>query len=293
LRVAEFLCRPVVGRWVSRVCRGRIPSLRFRGWRGATDAPGVRPGTVASIFWGIYESAEIRFVRRYLRPDLNVVELGASLGVVSAEVSMRQERGRRICVEANPALVPLLRRNVAANSRRGGEIVLNRAVDYSGRGTIRFVRGETSAGGRTAAVSRLLTGAEKWDEVEAVTLSQLLDEFDVGPYALVSDVEGSEAGFISYDAAALAPCRQLMSFMMSPARSSRRASRACGARSSTPTASASAPGAAQSSSSSGTTRERAPRLGRHEVPVGDGCRDSSAGLSTTSTAGASASRASS
>lgn len=212
LLLAEALCQPWLGRLISALFRGRVPSLRFRGWRVATDVAGVDPGMVASIFWGIYESAEIRFLRRHLRPDLDVVELGASLGVVSAEVSRLQAPGhKRVCVEANPALVSILRQNVAANAPGRDVSVVHRAVDYGPeRAPVRFFFGDSSISGHTVAPAGDPVEDEKYDLVPAVTLGELLSEFDIGPYALVCDIEGAEAGFIAHDAEALAACRQLI-----------------------------------------------------------------------------------
>ncbi len=202
--LAGALCHPSVGRLLSALFQGRIPSLRFGALRLDTRAPSVSPRIVAMIFWGIYESAELRFVRRYLRPDLDVLELGSSLGAVSCRIARRQQAGRKlVCVEANADLLPTLRRNVATHGRKPVE-VLNRAIGYDGP-TVRLQRGPDNISGR---VTR--NGADDTEEVPASTLSALLEEQGLGDYALVSDIEGAEAGFIERDAAALSHCQQVV-----------------------------------------------------------------------------------
>jgi FkbM family methyltransferase len=182
-----------------------VPSLRFRGWRVETDAPTVTPRIVAQIFWGVYESAELRFVERHLRRDLDVVELGSSIGAVSSAIAQRQDPERRLlCVEANPDLVPVLRRNVARNAPGHRVEVVHAAVAY-GRESVPFASGPTSVSGRVASGD-----AADTREVPARSLSRLLAEHAIGDFALVSDVEGAEAAVIEHDARALAACRQIV-----------------------------------------------------------------------------------
>lgn len=73
----------------------------------------AHPALVASIFWGLYESAEIRFVRRYLDPDLDCLELGSGIGLVSRVIAVSLRPGRRlVCVEPREDLLACARENV-------------------------------------------------------------------------------------------------------------------------------------------------------------------------------------
>jgi len=206
-RIGDVLCHPIIGDAIAGVFRGRVPSLRF-GTRLETHASCVTGKVAALIFWGMYESAEIRFVRRYLAPELDVIELGGSIGAVTSEIARRQAPGHQlISVEANPELIPLLRRNVDANAPGHPVRILHRALDYAGGGApTRFARGVTNMDGATGG------GADAGAvvEVPSCTLSGLLDEHGIREFALVSDVEGAEAGLIRHDAAALARCRQIV-----------------------------------------------------------------------------------
>lgn len=205
-RVAEILCHPLIGRAITTLFHGRVPSLRSRGWRLAVDAPGVSARTAAQIFWGIYENAELRFVERYLRPDLDVVEIGASIGAVASAIALHQHPARRlVCVEANPQLIDLLRRNVSSNAPGRPVEVVHRAISYSGR-TARFGLGPTNTSGQ---LDQADSGAETV-EVPASTLAELLRERDITRCALVADIEGAEAELIDKDADALLRCEQIL-----------------------------------------------------------------------------------
>ena len=79
------------------------------------------------IFWGFYESAELRLIRKHLPATLDVVELGGSLGVVAAHIGQRLEPGRQlISVEANPALIEALRTNITRSASGAVERVQRR-----------------------------------------------------------------------------------------------------------------------------------------------------------------------
>lgn len=48
----------------------------------------------AQLFWTFYERIEMDQIDAYLLPDLDVVELGSSLGVGTVLVARRLARGR-------------------------------------------------------------------------------------------------------------------------------------------------------------------------------------------------------
>lgn len=197
------LCHPLTGSLIGRVWANQIP---HRGGRVETPEGGD-PRVNALLFWGMYESAEIRFVRRHLGDDLDAVELGSSLGGVSCEIAKRLAGRRKlVCVEANSQLLPLLRRNLARNAPSQDARVVWGAIDYSGSGEVEFSVGDSNLSSRLGADA----AAPRRLAVPAATLSGVLAEAQVGDYALVADIEGAEAGLFLRDAAALARCRKII-----------------------------------------------------------------------------------
>lgn len=198
--LATVRLHPVSGRMIATVFRHRIP---HRGAR--IQVPhSVDPRVCAALFWGTYESAEIRYVRQFLEGDLDTVELGSSLGGVSCEVARKLQPGRRlVCVEANADLLPLLRDNVRANAPGSQVKVLHGAIDYGGSGSVQFAIGDSSLSSRVGA-GRVVR------DVPAFTLAQVLRQEGVAEYALVCDIEGAEAASFSQDRHALDECRMLI-----------------------------------------------------------------------------------
>lgn len=72
----------------------------------------------AQLFFGLYESAEIRLARGHLAGANVVIDLGSSLGIVASHILSRMtSQGHLVCVEANPSLIESLRRTTLSHAR--------------------------------------------------------------------------------------------------------------------------------------------------------------------------------
>jgi FkbM family methyltransferase len=85
-------------------CRFEIPvDLTDRNYRSA-------------FVFGEYESGERKLIRQFLRADDRVIELGGCIGVLSCLVNTRlKSPTHHLVVEANPELIPILRRHRELN----------------------------------------------------------------------------------------------------------------------------------------------------------------------------------
>ena len=207
-RVAAILSCSAIGRLLAVLLHDRIPN---RGCVIDTSSPVIVPSIKASLFWGFYESPEIRFVQRYLRNDLDVVELGSSIGVVSAHIARKMGQDRRlICVEPYSGLLDEIRINLALNAPRACYEIVHGAIDYSPehRDGVALAVGERNLGSRVVAAAD--AAAQACIRVPAVTLSDILAQHRIQSYALVADIEGGEAGLLEHEEGALAQCQQLI-----------------------------------------------------------------------------------
>jgi len=186
--VARAICHPAIGRAIGQLLRDHIP---YGGFLIETTSRNVCPETKAALFWGIYESCELRFVQRYIRRDLDVVELGASIGGVTCHIRKRLGPDQRLlAVEANPELAALACRSLERNGLTRNVSILNWAISYEGSASVRFALGDSTVTGRVADQA----SGDAVIDVPAATLSAILRDADIGPYALVSDIEGGEGG---------------------------------------------------------------------------------------------------
>lgn len=201
LAVARIITSGSAGWLVGRALNHRIPS---HGLVFDTRDPVVSPQVAAQLFFRLYESAEIRLVRRYLAGARTVVDLGSSLGIVAAHALDRMApEGRIICVEPNPSLLPYLERTTRRHANGREVDVVHAAISYQDgdQPGLLDVRG-------SSVESRLNEDPTSGTiEVPTLRLRDLVRRLDADePFALVSDIEGAEAAMILEDGEALRRC---------------------------------------------------------------------------------------
>jgi FkbM family methyltransferase len=199
--VGTRLCRPSFGRLIRRACGERVPH-----WDLTIPLSAVHNDIVVSaLFFGTYEFAEIFLAREFLYPEGDVVELGASMGVLSAHVSRRLRPGARLlCVEPNLRLHDAIKQTIRANSPSARSTLVAAAVYYGPSKSV------TLDGSDANSVRISDTGASDGTSVSVTSLSAVLREHAVGPYTLICDIEGSEAGLLVSDGGALKQCREIL-----------------------------------------------------------------------------------
>jgi len=155
---------------------------------------------------GTYEDAEAALIARHFKPGATVIELGASLGIISAVIG-RTNPARLLCVEAMPELAAAVRGMLARNCPQVPHEVIACAI-ASADGMISFASGGDDTFTGRVAESATAPGIV---QVPARRLSTILAEAKVtGPFHLVCDIEGMEVPLFLDDAGALARCEGMI-----------------------------------------------------------------------------------
>jgi FkbM family methyltransferase len=143
---------------------------------------------------GEYEAGERRLIREFLRADDRVIELGGCIGVLSCLVnSQLSSPCRHLVVEANPELIPLLKRHRQLN--RACFAIEECAVSIQPEITISVHRFMTHGGIFTQDGARRI-------RVRGRSLADL--HASHGPFnVLLIDVEGSELEILRISSALL------------------------------------------------------------------------------------------
>ncbi len=130
-----------------------------------------------------YELDERALIRRFIRADDRVLELGACLGIVSCITNrLLSDRSAHVVVEGNPRLIPAIHRNSALNNC--GFLVENCAASNEKEATF-YLHPVYVVGGTTERKS------SHGVRVPGRSLGDLTERY--GPFsALIMDVEGSE-----------------------------------------------------------------------------------------------------
>ncbi|WP_338550411.1 FkbM family methyltransferase [Roseovarius phycicola] len=137
---------------------------------------------------GGYEAHEARAVRMRVKPGQRVLELGAGLGYVSAVAARTSGPENVVSVEANPALLPVIERNLKLNGfaklRLMHGAVVGQTQDIEDLG---FDPKKAFWAGRIADDT---SNPEDIVSVPVLALPKLLEEFK--SQVVIMDVEGAE-----------------------------------------------------------------------------------------------------
>jgi FkbM family methyltransferase len=201
LRVASMLTGKTPARIISALSGNRI---KHHGVWFDVRSEDFSPRIRSQMFWGIYESAETRMIKKLLRDSTTVIELGSSLGVTSTHIASQMAKdGHLICVEANPQLFQGLRERLSPWANKLRVDVVHAAIADRG-GTIALALSPETTGSRLSPDGASAAAVE----VPALTLRQIIQKFGVADFDLVSDIEGAEGSFLIQDHDALQRCRR-------------------------------------------------------------------------------------
>lgn len=157
--------------------------------------------SVKGLDRGNYEGSEASLIKRHLPAGSTVVELGASLGIISSVIG-KTSPACLFCLEPLPTLAATARLMLARNCPEVRYQVLEYAIaPFDGHIDFSFYAKDNLSGkaGSWAGSQPVKVAARR--------LSTILQEEKIpGPYYLVSDIEGMEAGMLLEDAAAFESC---------------------------------------------------------------------------------------
>lgn len=139
---------------------------------------------------GWYEVEEANAVQALLRPGDKVLELGGGAGFLAALCGRKVGAANVVTVEANPKMIPLIKRNLAANGQSAITVVHGAVLASPERSTATFFVTKAF----WAAASKKPTAlASEQITVPALALDSLLERYN--PSVLIVDVEGAEEDF--------------------------------------------------------------------------------------------------
>ncbi|PRY95308.1 FkbM family methyltransferase [Hasllibacter halocynthiae] len=165
-------------------CRG----VRFPREDGLPDGE-----TLRALRRGTYERKEADAAHRLLRRPDRVLEIGAGIGFMSTFAAKVCRVEAAHCYEANPALIPYIRRVHEANGVEGRATAHNAllAPDGEAAGGARFYIREAFV------ASSMDPGPPGIVREETVPLKGMSEAFaEAEPTALICDIEGAEADLV-------------------------------------------------------------------------------------------------
>lgn len=133
---------------------------------------------------GEYEKTEIDFINNYIESEDNIVELGGGLGFTSCFVNnMINESSNHLVIEANPNLIDIINSNKSLN--HSGFELIGSAYHSSEKELELYIANEFWSSSTMKRDGDTVT-------VSAVSLEDILSDFDFEDFVLISDIEGGE-----------------------------------------------------------------------------------------------------
>jgi FkbM family methyltransferase len=175
----------------------------------AVDLAHPQVSTLLKAFFlkGIYELPERRLLKRYLPPHLPVIELGASIGVVSCVTNRRLvDPERHIVVEPDERLLPVIAGNRGANACSFE--VVHAALAY-GSDSAAFCPSPLFTSGS-------LHGEGDTVRVPATTVRALAERAGFDRFNLICDIEGMEVELVRHELSFLREHAQWLLVEMHP-----------------------------------------------------------------------------
>lgn len=147
-----------------------------------TDAAMVSPQVRNGLFKETYEEPERILVRRFLKPEDRVLEVGGGIGLVSLTCARICGVANVLTYEANPAMEAVIRNNFRLNGLEPN--LRNKLVTQDGRSVTFYVNDNIMS---SSCFDRNMGTPQT---LPSDALDQVLAEWK--PTALVMDVEGAE-----------------------------------------------------------------------------------------------------
>jgi len=171
--------------------RSRAPSRQQLPFENLTWLPA--PDVISrQILYNQFENNEIAFVRRFLRPGMTVVDIGAHHGLYSLLASVLVgATGRVIAVEPSPREMVRLQMHLAINRISNIEAIATAVASRTGRDLLQVYL--TSESGRSALRTAPSSDPRTFVPVDTRDLDGILAERNCGPVDLLKiDTAGSE-----------------------------------------------------------------------------------------------------
>ncbi len=195
--IAYFLQLSFIGLLIRKVYNNVVP---FWGVKVYTNSVEIKNSIISSIYFRMYESAEVRLIKKYLPMNHKVVEIGSSIGAVSSIISQKTPKYLYL-VEPNPYLTDILNRNMLKNSTSDYKI-FNCGISGSNTGSILyFNKGETNLTSYISAYPEKISL-----EIKSLTLSEIVNYEKLDSFFLVCDIEGMEVEILKEDTESLKNC---------------------------------------------------------------------------------------
>ena len=179
----------------------------FSRWPEYVELDGVKiplkhspldPKTRKRLMRGSYETAECDLVRRFIKPGAQILELGASVGIVTCFLGRQAGRaGRIVCVEADARLKAPFETQLALNGVQANWVNALCCPLWQDEVPDSIAQQSFQPSERTLS-GRAVAAPTSGENPPCLTALAICRQAGLEPSALVMDIEGAEAAWSEY-----------------------------------------------------------------------------------------------
>jgi FkbM family methyltransferase len=183
----EGIIHPIFGVWV-QISGNQV---EYRGMTIDLDNKQVPLPTKGTFLSRAHERAEFELIDTKLREDTNVIELGAGIGVLSCYINrILDDASTQIAVEANPELIPTLKRNRCLND---SDFIVHAGAYSPNESEVEFPILKSYKYGS------MMRESGETRSVAASSITSIASQYNIDNFGLVVDIEGTELELISHE----------------------------------------------------------------------------------------------
>ena len=142
----------------------------------------------------VYEKDEIAFFVKHFEPDMNMIDIGANVGIYTAlALTTKGFEGKLVCLEPCSESMEFLEKTVKINARKNAESVyLSNKAASNVEGTVTLYKNPENKGDNRLYADKLLN--EK-ATIQATTLDKICSQCDIDEVNFIKiDIQGFEKG---------------------------------------------------------------------------------------------------
>lgn len=204
--IFQLLCNRFIGSIITFLFQNRIPSIKEKLTAYYVPLDYTNEIIRSMIFFGFYESAERRMINKYLPININVVELGSSLGIISSQIINKLNGNCSVIfLEANSYLISNIKKNIQRIQTFNNYKIENKAISYSNDTVVVLNISNNNTEVRLHSVPL--------NSISTITVPtcRLSDLYITKQnYTLVCDIEGAEIEILIYDSESLNHCSNMI-----------------------------------------------------------------------------------
>ena len=163
------------------------------------------------MFHDLYEKIERRLIK-FLDDDLDVIEAGGGIGLISMYIKQKIKNKKLIILEPNERLNNIIKNNFKINNFTNENfILLNYALSDETDQIVNFQKFESSMA-NTISKEVLDYNFKKTESTKVKTLSinEIIKKFNLKDFQLVLDIEGAELDVLTKNNDWLLNCKKIL-----------------------------------------------------------------------------------